>query len=243
MGAIGTWFPFQWDDSVGDIYYRETAASLTVAAGVPEAVNQPNLVLSVNFTIGLPSAPYPFQVDEQRALRGKEIYKQACLGCHTPGNNRLVPPSETGTDPNRAFVFTPNLVTGLVAEFRQGCLMPQCFGVPDSDVLSPTYEYASLPLAGLWATAPYLHNGSVPTLYHLVTGERPTSFYRGNFTYDEKLVGYTWNRSTRSQAVIYDTTQAGHSDLGHTGSEFNGGIDWKKNPEKLQDLLEYLKTL
>ncbi len=239
---------FQWDDSVSSIYFRETAASASVSAGDPAAINQPNLVLSGDFTINLPPAPYPFEVDSGKAARGKKIFQQACLSCHASGNSVLMSPSETGTDPNRANVFTTPLVAGLISQFRQGCLEPQCFGpggipLPDSEILSPTLEYASLPLSGLWATAPYLHNGSVPTLYHLLTGERPSTFYRANTTYDEQKVGFTWDKATSSRAVVYDTTQAGHSNLGHTGPQFNGGIDWQSEPKKLQDLLEYLKTL
>jgi processive rubber oxygenase RoxA-like protein len=239
---------FQWDDSLSSIVFRETAASLSVTSGDPKAVNQPNLVLSGNFTINLPSAPYPFGVKKARAMRGQRIFEQACQSCHAPGNSVLMAPSETATDPNRAFVFTDNLVTSLIVQLRAGCLNPECFGpggtpLPDSEILNPPQKYASIPLAGVWATAPYLHNGSVPTLYHLLTGKRPASFYRGNTTYDRKNVGYTWDTATSPQAVLFDTTQAGHSNSGHTGPQFNGGIDWEKEPKMLLDLLAYLKTL
>src|ERR1700694_4819378 len=54
--------------------------------------------------------------------------------------------------------------------------------------------YNALPLGGVWAQAPYLHNGSVPTLYHLlVPSERPTVFMKGRLDYDKKLVGYAWD--------------------------------------------------
>jgi hypothetical protein len=239
---------FQWDDSISNISFRETAASLSVAAGDPAAVNQSNLALAGNFTIHLPSAPYPFDVDQTKARRGEVLFQQACQTCHAPGNTNLSTPAETGTDPNRANVFTSFLVTGLTEELREGCLISSCFGpggavFPDAQILNPTYSYASIPLAGVWATAPYLHNGSVPTLYALLTGDRPSSFYRGNWTYDQVKVGYTWDTSTSSRAVLYDTTQDGHSNAGHTGALFNGGIDWEQNPAELEDLLEYLKTL
>lgn len=239
---------FQWDDSIENISYRETAASLTFAAGDPTAVNQSNLALSGSFTIHLPSAPYPFDVDQAKALRGEALFNKVCLGCHAPGNSNLLSPSQTGTDPNRADVFTSFLVSGLTQELREGCLISSCFGpggapLPDSQVLQPTNAYASIPLAGVWATAPYLHNGSVPTLYHLLAGDRPASFYRGNTTYDQGKVGFTWNKATSSRAVLYDTAQAGHSNGGHTGPLFDGGIDWQHQPGKLADLLEYLKTL
>lgn len=239
---------WQWDDSIGNLAMRETEASITMAAGDPTAVNQDNLVPSATFTLGLPSAPYPFRVNATKAERGRLLYERACAGCHAPGNTVLMTPEQTGTDPNRARVFTPNLVEGFIAEVREGCEVPECFEedgseIPDSDVVDPTGKYASIPLDGVWATAPYLHNGSVPTLYHLLVGERPATFFRGASTYDRKRVGYTWDQPTSIRSVIYDTSQAGHSNAGHTGPLFNGGIDWKKKPRKLEDLLEYLKTL
>ncbi|HUO06602.1 MAG TPA: cytochrome c [Candidatus Binataceae bacterium] len=238
---------FQWDDSVVNISMRETAASLTFVSGEPDAVNQPNLGLSGTFSMRLPSAPYLFDIDASKARRGAILFKQACQQCHAPGNSNLMPPDEASTDPNRADVFTSFIITGLTAEMRAGCLIPSCFGpggvqLPDSDVLNPTYSYASIPLAGIWASAPYLHNGSVPTLYHLIAGDRPPQFYRGNTTYDQDKVGFTWDRATSPRAVLYDTTQDGHSNTGHTGPVFDGGIDWKNDPGKLADLLEFLKT-
>ncbi len=103
--------------------------------------------------------------------------------------------------------------------------------------------YAAIPLNGIWATGPYLHNGSVPTLHHLLTGDRPAKFYRANTTYDDKMIGFTWDKATRPEAVQVDTSKQGLSNAGHTGPQFNGGIDWKAEPGKLDDLLEYLKTL
>ena len=109
----------------------------------------------------------------------------------------------------------------------------------------PTEMYSATPLGGIWATAPYLHNGSVPTLYHLLTGDRPATFYRGNYTYDEELVGFTWDEVTNTSGLplLYDTSFGGYSNAGHTGPTFNGGIDWDSEQRKLWDLLEYLKTL
>ena len=70
-----------------------------------------------------------------------------------------------------------------------------------------------LPLSGIWATAPYLHNGSMPTLYHPLAGDRPGQFYRANTTYDEKMVGSTWDRATSAQAVMLDANWQGYPTL------------------------------
>ena len=251
---------YQWDDSILRIPFREVAASSSVTAGDPAAVNLNNVTLSGQFIEKLPSFPYPFRVNRRSARRGGEIYQQACAGCHEPGNNVLTPPEIVGTDPNRAKVFTPGLVKKLTQNLRNSCtiqfpkdvLNPKesCFEpdgrpFPNDEILAPTEQYIQIPLAGVWATAPYLHNGSVPTLYHLVKGERPSTFYRGNFTYDKKIVGFSWKKPEKKPglATLYDTSKVGYSNTGHTGSEFNGGIDWAAEPKKLWDLLEYLKTL
>ena len=140
-------------------------------------------------------------------------------------------------------------MSGLIANGRAACDEPECFQpngqpLPDDEILAPTMRYAAVPLDGIWATAPYLHNGSVPTLYHLLTGDRPDTFYRGNFTYDPDFVGYTWDRATNpGLSTLYDTSLDGYSNTGHTGPEYNGGIDWDAEPDKLWDLIEYLKTL
>ena len=76
-----------------------------------------------------------------------------------------------------------------------------------------------------------------------MAGERPDRFYRGNMTYDQDLVGFTWDRADNPNAILYDTDQAGYSNTGHDGPEFNGGIDWDVEQQKLGNLLEYLKTL
>ena len=85
----------------------------------------------------------------------------------------------------------------------------------------------------------------MPTLYHLIAGDRPDTFFRGNFTYDQEMVGFTWDEPTNPSGLplLYDTSLDGYSNAGHTGPVFNGGIDWDTEPDMLSDLLEYLKTL
>jgi hypothetical protein len=239
---------FQWDNSIEGLVYRSVFASLTVVAGNPAAANMDNVLLVGPFMEGLPAPPYPFDVERPAAARGARIFRQACEGCHSFGTSVLATPEEIGTDPNRANVLTDAIVAGLIEQARGACDAPECFEpngdpVPDSEILEPTMKYSATPLVGIWATSPYLHNGSVPTLYHLLTGERPATFFRGNRTYDEQLVGFTWDSNTNPDlALLYDTSLAGYSKSGHTGPEHNGGIDWTENPRMLWDLLEYLKT-
>ena len=106
------------------------------------------------------------------------------------------------------------------------------------------------PLSGVWATAPFLHNGSVPTLYHLLAPaeERPETFPLGHWEYDPKTVGYRLDTSDApftfdvNQVVVdgsgtrFPELSNGNSNAGH---EF--GVDLTE--EERLDLLEYLKSL
>ncbi len=96
--------------------------------------------------------------------------------------------------------------------------------------------YKARPINGIWASAPYLHNGSVPTVYDLLlpVSLRPTNFYVGNRELDTVKLG---NHSTQVEgASFFDTTQVGNSNSGH---EYGTRLS---EPERMA-LLEYIKTL
>lgn len=100
--------------------------------------------------------------------------------------------------------------------------------------------YKARPLDGIWATAPYLHNGSVPTLHDLLQDpeKRPKTFYVGNRKFDAKNVGYVSNVPYENGIAYfeYDTAIKGNSNAGHLyGTKLT-------DAQKLQ-LVEYLKTL
>ena len=107
------------------------------------------------------------------------------------------------------------------------------------DVLSkPEYPkvYRARPLAGIWGTAPYLHNGSVPTLYALLLpgDKRPTAFYVGNREYDSKDLGYVTTQGPIS--FKFDASGAGNS---HRGHEYGTSL----TDDERYSLLEYIKSL
>jgi mono/diheme cytochrome c family protein len=103
--------------------------------------------------------------------------------------------------------------------------------------------YAGLPLDGVWATAPYLHNNSVPTLRDLLkpAQDRPTVFRVGHRDYDPQNVGYV--QPTDLLGVdpleVFDTRDAGNSNAGHEGPAF--GTDGLTEDD-VDALLEYLKA-
>ena len=110
-----------------------------------------------------------------------------------------------------------------------------------------TDGYANQPLDGIWARAPYLHNGSVPTLRHLLEPAkcRPKTFYRGNDVYDKKLGGFTWDLPSHGKGkgkerfLKFDVSRLGNRNVGHDGAAY--GTDLPSTDKDA--LVEYLKTL
>ena len=110
--------------------------------------------------------------------------------------------------------------------------------------------YQAPPLDGIWATAPYLHNGSVPTLATLLkSSDRPARFKRPPSTdfehYDTAHVGWKFEVVTEPPSpaltphearFIYDTRRFGLGNGGHTFGD-------KLSDDERMDVIEYLKTL
>jgi len=106
--------------------------------------------------------------------------------------------------------------------------------------------YKARPLAGVWATPPFLHNGSVPTIYQLLSpqDERSPTFYKGTFEYDPRHLGY--QTAAFPNAFLFDTRITGNHNSGHefrAGQRGNGVIGRGLLPQERWALLEYLKVL
>jgi hypothetical protein len=114
--------------------------------------------------------------------------------------------------------------------------------------LEPQDGYVAPPLDGIWATAPYLHNGSVPTLAALLeSGTRPKFWTRSfeSTDFDEGAVGWKFTALAAGQdaepdaakrVLIYDTTKPGYGNGGHGFGDVLSAADRSA-------LIEYLKTL
>ena len=99
-----------------------------------------------------------------------------------------------------------------------------------------SFAYKARPLNGIWATAPYLHNGSVPNLWALLQpgAKRPGKFYVGSRAFDTKNVGLVSGQSEGS--FEFDASIEGNSNLGHEyGTDLSDDDKWA--------LVEFLKTL
>jgi hypothetical protein len=192
---------------------------------------------------------YPLPVDRELAAKGEKLFRANCSECHgTYGEkwtypNRIVPLDEIGTDPKRYY--------GIEAKFAEA-YNQSWFAKeePTGYPVGPTKGYQAPPLDGIWATAPYFHNGSVPTLYHVLNSKaRPKrytrSFRTGEADYDPVKVGWKYTELTtppdgrlppHERRKIYDTSEPGRSNAGHTFG------DDLTDAERMA-VIEYLKTL
>ena len=143
---------------------------------------------------------------------------------------------------------------------RKNCPNPHALQKPKSGDSAPETYYRARPLNGVWATAPYLHNGSVPSLYWMLrpAAERPRQFCLGARDFDPQQVGLRVvageaqrckKGETLFSAVAADgTTIHGNSNLGHSlegtpGPGKPGVIGRLLTDDERYDLIEYLKTL
>ena len=122
-------------------------------------------------------------------------------------------------------------VHGLAKTAKQGDHAQPSADQPVADL----YAYKARPLNGAWASSPYLHNGSVPTLYDLLLPPtaRPKKFTVGRLEFDPHKVGYV---SDGNEPFVVDTAVTGNSNRGH---EYGVTL----SQEERWALVEYLKTL
>ncbi|HEY5721101.1 MAG TPA: hypothetical protein VIT45_02155 [Allosphingosinicella sp.] len=196
----------------------------------------------MTFLDGYRPQPFPGPVDRAAAAKGAGLYARDCAACHGSYEG-LSPPrlvsfpnwiGQVGTDPLRARAFTPALVNAVAkSPYR------------DRIAAASTRAYAAPPLTGLWASAPYLHNGSVPTIAALLDPPaRPARFMAGGHRLDFEKLGIALAPDGRypagyrpwSRPAIGDSKSPGRSNRGHEyGATFS--------PEERRVLIEYLKLL
>ena len=200
----------------------------------------------LEYLVSLEPPKYPFPIDDEKAKQGVAVFAENCAKCHgTYGAkwsypNKVIPLSEIGTDPVR------HASVGV----KYGQAYSDSWFGKDGKLLRATDGYQAPPLDGVWATAPYLHNGSVPTLYGMLNSKsRPNLFTRsfktGEADYDKERVGWkiTELKEPRPDSAsgfekrkVYDTSKSGRSNAGHVyGDELS--------EEQRLAVIEYLKGL
>ncbi len=157
---------------------------------------------------------YPLSIDPALAAAGASVFQGACASCHAFGGARtgtLIDTTEVGTDPHRLAMWTP---ASAAAYNAYGNAHPWKFSHFRS-----TKGYTSVPLDGLWLRAPYLHNGSVPSLADLLepVDKRPRLFWRGYDVFDGTRVGFeSMSAEAKRIGTPFDVTKPGNSNAGHT---------------------------
>lgn len=195
------------------------------------------------FIYSLEPPEYPFEINAELAEKGRPVFEASCSGCHgTYGPNPSYPNlilalEEVGTDPELALSATRK-EDRFIQWFNRSF-----YGRRSKAAPAPGY-YAP-PLDGIWATAPYLHNGSVPTLETLLDSTRRPARWARSFNstdYDDKALGWRYTEPTvkpqdlEERNRIYDTSRLGYSNQGHS---YGDGL----TPDERKAVLEYLKTL
>lgn len=182
---------------------------------------------------------YPYAIDANLVTQGQKLYSDHCAKCHGTSSdypNYLIDLQTIGTDAALANLYTtyPDYHNWYNKSwFAKGKYAAQ---------LTPQKGYIAPPLDGVWATAPYFHNGAVPTLEDVLnSNQRPKVWKRtqtDNSDYDQNKMGwkYTIPSAKNNDILIYDTALTGRGNGGHT---FGDAL----TPDQRKALLEYLKTL
>jgi len=234
------------------------------------------------------------KIDQEKALRGKELFAEHCTKCHnsypytwTKPNKYgkrwiqvgLVDHKYVGTDPGQFDDLNPYSITGQFKDY----LPPPLKGselIPTGDMYvflrtevlrsalaklnlteeqavaihgyrefplprPPLTVYKAAPREGVWATPPFMHNGSVPNLYEMLVPakDRTKKFYIGR-EFDPVKVGL--DTSGKSGTFLLDTTLRGNSNQGHSfenGPLGNGIVGPLLADQERWALVEYLKSI
>jgi hypothetical protein len=201
----------------------------------------------IKFLNAYKSPKFPGSINDEKAKKGFVLYKNNCQSCHGEYKgelhllqlesfpNALIPYQSINSDSLRACGVSNDDVKFIKRKVLYGKIE-----------VRNGKGYVAPILNGLWATAPYLHNGSVPTLWHLMhPAARPEKFKAGGHNLDFDKVGikgelkqgvYTYDASW-AEGEIYDTKVLGRTNTGHE-EIFNA-----LQEEEKQNLIEFLKLL
>jgi hypothetical protein len=232
-----------WDGNNASLRERNLSAAL--GAGVSEATVDHDSIRRLEAwlrTLKPPPSPYlegPWRPEPARVERGRAIYMQTCASCHGHYDadkgyvfegerlGRVEPHAYVATDRGRLDSYTRAMEK--YQKDRLFCTEPE----RRFRFFKKTDGYANMPLDGLWTRAPYLHNGSVPTLADLLRRpeERPRAFLRGRgrdaaqselLRLDPDAGGFVapaclpgGDVASDAAAFCFDTTLPGNGNGGH----------------------------
>ncbi len=250
----------QFADGGGDGQEPGWGIAVELAAGQDYKVVQTEKYLNKihhaeNIMGDLLPPKYPFEIDNKKSLKGRKLFENHCLRCH--GDYQL--------DANKLPIYKkPKFIPLKIVKTDQDRLVgntPEFYELVANNPLNYVMKaikrekgYFAPRLEGIWSRFPYLHNGSVPTLFDILSrpNQRPVVFSLKDagerYMFDETKVGLVVKDSYRNKAEVlkedisykkrglFDTRKVGHSNVGHENFP-------ALSNEQKYELIEYLKTL
>jgi hypothetical protein len=231
-----------WDGNNNSVEERNRSASFGTGA-IPPTLDRPSIKKMETWLNDAQPPDYPYPIDQVLVARGAPIYAEYCARCHGETGKKfagelvgqVTPIEQIGTDRHRLDSYSAELCA------NQNLLYA---GYPKDRFshFRKTFGYANQPLDGIWLRAPYLHNGSVPTLRALLNpaSKRPKVFHRGYDVYDPKNVGFVSDVAAEKDRRYFEfnTALPGNGNFGHEGKIYGTEL----SSDAKEALIEYLKT-
>ncbi|NBV22113.1 MAG: cytochrome c [Proteobacteria bacterium] len=224
----------RWTGGGTNVHEEMMLSAGSLAALVPMLFDEASFQRIAKFLETLSPPKYPLPVAADLAAQGKSVFTARCLECHAAEgisvHGQLTAQRELGTDPEVLQAYDARTVAALHALKEAPLRYP---------AQQQTDGYKNVSLTGLWARAPYLHNGSVPTLWDLLLPpeNRPETFVRGGNEVDATRLGFIAGAAgTQGKPFLFDTRLRGNSNRGHLY-----GVDLPEADKRA--LIEFLKTL
>lgn len=228
--------PLHWDGLNTSIHEVVVSSALGDGARA-KSFDWASIGRMEQFLRQLAPPPSPHQPDPALVRNGEVIFARECAECHGVSGKRtltVIPLGEIGTDRHRSDMWTER-ARDAYTNYREG----YDFGFKSFQKVE---GYVAEPLSGMWLTAPYLHNGSVPTMEDLLKppGDRPKSFVRGITLLDAEKLGFAAPPCRPGTGLksgyCFDTAATGNSPSGHD-------YGTKLPPADKKALVAYLSTL
>lgn len=232
-----------WDGNNTDMTERNKSAAFGTGV-TPPTLDVPRIKRVEDWILEAepPAFATLFSIDPALAARGAPIYREYCAACHGASGRdfsgeyvgRVTPLAEIGTDRRRLDSYSEMLAVNQATLYA---------GYPwRFSQFRKTHGYANMPLDGIWLRAPYLHNGSVPSLRDLLepAAARPAVFWRGNDVFDPVKVGFVSDQPEEGGQKFFrfDTSVAGNGNGGHEGRAYGTALP----ADDKAALVEFLKT-
>jgi hypothetical protein len=235
--ADGQSMQLHWTGNNDSVDERNLSAAFGTGA-TPSNVDHFQIGRLQDWLLDAAPPPFPGPIDQTKAKEGEGIYTKYCASCH----------GKSGQDFTGEYVgfVTPIEIVGTDRDHFDSYTY-DCATVQDMNYAGTPYRfshfrktngYANAPLDGIWLRAPYLHNGSVPTLRDLLETppNRPKTFYRGYDVIDPVRVGYkSVEQESGRHFDLFDTSTKTRTNVGHLwGTELD--------PKQKDAIVEYMKT-